>query len=128
MSNEFSWVMARYACSPFEVYKQLQMGCERDVSERDETRRPPPKDPFIFKIASSGDSFLVWLEGDRISSSVEFRWTEKGISVRDNNKKPFLEATLTLNDEGECRLKVGTDSLTCWQFRRRSLEDLFFNF
>jgi hypothetical protein len=33
---------------------------------------------------------------------------------------------VTLNDEGECRLKVGDDELEEWQVLKRALETLFF--
>jgi hypothetical protein len=44
--------------------------------------------------------------------TMEFGWTETGTAVRDNDKKPIFEATCTLNDDGECRLEVGTESFT----------------
>jgi hypothetical protein len=36
------------------------------------------------------------------------------------------KATLTLNDMGECRLKINGQEREFWQFRRTALEDLFF--
>jgi hypothetical protein len=46
----------------------------------------------------------------------------------DDTRKTILEGTLSLSDETECRLKVGDKELTFWQFRKRALENLFFNF
>lgn len=129
MEQDFRWVTARHACSPFEVYKLLQSGCERDIEERNALRKSPTDDPFTFKLTTDGDGFYVLRQGERrIASSVAFNWTEAGISVLGNDRTVFLEATLTLNDEGECRLKVGAEELSLWQFRKRALEDLFFNF
>jgi hypothetical protein len=46
--------------------------------------------------------------------------------VRGNDDAVLLEAGLTLNDEGECRLRTGEQELTFWQFRKRALYNLFF--
>ena len=37
-----------------------------------------------------------------------------------------LQATLTLTDDGNCKIKVGKDELEPWQFLRLVLEPLFF--
>jgi hypothetical protein len=38
----------------------------------------------------------------------------------------ILRATITLNNEGRCMLKVDDEELEQWQVRRMALEDLFF--
>lgn len=37
-----------------------------------------------------------------------------------------LRATITLNNEGRCMLKVDGEELEPWNVRRMALEDLFF--
>src|ERR1700732_2272916 len=72
IEHEFPWVSARHACSPVEVYKLLQNGCERDVAARNYLRGPAPADPVVFKIKPNGDSFFVLREGHQIKASIEF--------------------------------------------------------
>jgi hypothetical protein len=43
------------------------------------------------------------------------------------SSEPVCKATLTLTNEGKCKLKVeGGEELYDWQFRRMVLENLFF--
>jgi ornithine cyclodeaminase/alanine dehydrogenase-like protein (mu-crystallin family) len=37
-----------------------------------------------------------------------------------------LQASITLNSDGQCKLKVGNDELEQWQVRRMALETLSF--
>lgn len=126
MEQEFRWVKAQAECSPFQVLKALQDGCQQDVLDRNEQRKEG--DAFGFRLTSTVKNFRVLREGNRISASVKFEASSKGITVSDDNGAVSLQATLTVNDEGECRLKTGKDEVTFWQFRRRALQDLFFNF
>ena len=124
--QQYSWVNARAACSPFEVFKCLLMGAETDVKERNATLAGGSR--FTFKIGPCDEeSFLVIRQVGKGAASVEFVHTAVGIQVRDDARATILEGILTLNDEGNCRLKVGDKELTFWQFRRRALEALFFN-
>lgn len=126
MDQEFRWVKALAECSPFQVLKFLQDGCQQDVQDRNEQRSEG--DAFGFKITSTANHFRVLREGNRISSSVKFEASPTGISVSDDNDIVILQAILTVNDEGQCRLRIGNDEVTFWQFRRRALQDLFFKF
>jgi predicted polyphosphate/ATP-dependent NAD kinase len=127
MEQEFRWVKAQQACSPFEVFKLLQIGCQKDAEDRREIALAAG-DPVGFKVTPGGTEFLVLREGNRISSSVLFKWDANGIVVYDAEDRLMLRASLVVNDEGECRLKVEKEELTFWQFRKRALQDLFFNF
>jgi hypothetical protein len=60
------------------------------------------------------------------SRSVDFVCTRDEIQVSDDKDQLLYSASLTLNDEGKCRLRVGDKELTQWQFRRMALEKLFF--
>ena len=64
--------------------------------------------------------------GDRSTERVEFCRCEKTIQVNDKDGKKILEATLTLNDSGECRVKIGGQEYELWQMRKKALENLFF--
>jgi hypothetical protein len=124
------WVKARAECSLAKVFQQIRLGVEGDVKSRNAQRPSIPS--YVFETAIDDDAVVVIVKSTsdsgslRFPQSVIFRLTDTSISVRDKNDKPMFEATLTLNDEGECRLKVGELELEFWQFRRRALEDLFF--
>lgn len=61
----------------------------------------------------------------RISS---FSSQEGTVPIRTTYTTEGLAATLTLTDDGECKLKLPKgEELACWQFRKRVLEDLFLN-
>jgi hypothetical protein len=61
-----------------------------------------------------------------LHESMIFRLTNYTIDVLEKDYKPLLTALAMLNDEGECKLKVGDQKLELWQFRKRALENLFF--
>lgn len=124
--QDFRWVKAVRSCSAFEVFKLLQGECAQDVEDRNEIRSGAEQRLVIFAISAHGGKFLVTRQGTQISSSVRFECRPASIVVLDDDEHVFLEASLAVNDLGECRLRVGEDELTRWQFRRRALHDLFF--
>lgn len=82
---------------------------------------------MISLVVTSAVSFAVTLTGNGIPHrSVSFSLIGEVIVFRDDQKDVSIAAGLTLNDSGECRLKVGSDERESWQFRRAALEDLFF--
>jgi hypothetical protein len=120
--QDFDWVTARHSCSPFGIFKILREQVESDIAIR-----TAQEQKVRFRVDSSPDRFLVIRESNNCKpASVEFRWTQSGIAVRNDEGRIVLEGTLTVNDAAECRLKVQEQELTFWQFRRRALEDLFF--
>ena len=62
------------------------------------------------------------------AQTLTFRKTDSGVKVTAEDDKVLHAATLTLGEDGECRLKLNREELEFWQFRRRALEDLFFGF
>jgi len=126
MSEDFDWVKARAACSIAVVFKELQMGVKADV----EIANALPGREGQFKVADGGDSdhFAVVRDQPRGNTdSVEFVRSGGRITAAHSRTKAKVEATLTLNDDGECRLKVNGKEVGQWQFRRKALEDLFFD-
>jgi len=57
---------------------------------------------------------------------VNFNLTEHSIVISDQDGNTIFEAVATLNDEGECRLKVTGQEKELWQVRKMALEELFF--
>lgn len=124
--QDFNWIEARHLCSPFGVFAELRKQAESDVAIRNAQEQE-----VRFRVDRSPDCFRVIREAKSLSActpaSVEFRWTASGIEV-SNDTGIILQGALTVNDEGKCRLRVKERELTFWQFRRRALEDLFFNY
>ena len=118
------WVKARAACSPQVVFKELELGARGDVDAIKE-ERPDSASEFDFLVTDGG--FSVMRRGEMRADSIDF--TLEGDSIKAKDPRPegvSVTATLTLNDNGECRLKVGNQELEQWQFRRKVLEALFF--
>ncbi len=118
------WVSARAACSLGRVFDQIKLDVEEDVKARMALRSAPPY--YVFEVSSTTDRLTVSLSGNKIDrKSVRFELYEKSIISEDMNGVK-TEATLTLNDLGECRLKVNNQEWEFWRFRRTALEGLFF--
>jgi hypothetical protein len=135
--SSFGWVDRRADCSLFAVFSELKMGVKNDIEAR--AKQGPKQAPdqpvrFRFKPDENNENrFSVLREGHQLAASVEFGCDAKGIYASDGTGKDLVRGTVTLNDEGDCRLKVadasgGIAEVTCWQFRRRALEELFFGF
>lgn len=128
-----NWVKLRHECSPFKVFLELRNGTEEDVSVRNQISANSQN--VVYEVDSAQDemSFQVIgtiqaaIPGLPLGRSVKFQRTENGITVQRAGK-PNIDAVLTLTNDNECKLQVGSDILTLWQFRKRALEDLFFNF
>jgi len=115
-------------CSPTEVFQRLKLDVKADAEAR--TRYLLDHNgTYGFTAISNGRSISVFIQGGGVTPgpSVVFTQTEDGISVHDEADNLIFDATLTLSDKGECRLKVDGLELESWQFRKLALEDLFFS-
>jgi hypothetical protein len=109
------------------VFQTVRLGIESDVKERNR-RLPVGYNPFETKY--DGQHLLVFRHNPRAEKQdiLRFTATESGIRVVDDVAGVVtLEAHLTLNDKGECRLKVNGAECAFWQFRRRALEAMMFD-
>ncbi|WP_420616424.1 hypothetical protein [Candidatus Palauibacter sp.] len=130
-AHDFDWISARKACSygcefgklritVDEYTKQFEKGDWKTTRRaRDDARRPA----FVVSQCEPG------LPPDELSDAhVWFVLQKEGIQTYSsfNSNSPDTEATLTLNDEGECVYMVKGKPLLRWQFLRMTLEPLFF--
>lgn len=125
------WVSKRAACSVNKVFQEIKEGVRKDLATRNaQIESEPP-----FEITGNGECFFVVRERRQNQNvfkySYRFEQTETAIRVTNAmNNAPITEATLTLNDAGECRLKVKDGErikeLEQWQFRQAALQDLLF--
>jgi hypothetical protein len=120
--SEIDWVTARHQCSTKGVFEKLKSEVARDVQIRMALN---VGQPHGFEFQASGDEFRVMTAGILQNRVVAFKLSGKSIVV-DLDDQRILEGTVTLSDEGQCRLKVGEGEYEHWQFRKRALEQLFF--
>jgi hypothetical protein len=124
--RELDWVKARSECSIARVFSELYLGAKNDVEAINLT--PIATDnigsPFDVHANPSGNSFVVF-RTENIHRTVKFRLGPDRIEII--NQAGQFTITLTLNNEGRCKLKVnGGEELEQWQARRMMLEGLFF--
>ena len=126
--EQLDWVHARFECSLVRVFKELEQGVREDIGiaqslvpERSQTKFD------IVKAASARFSAIRVDDPMKASAhSVDFACGNGKITVYNDKDEIMFAATLTLNNEGKCRLIVNDEELTQWQFRQRALEKLFF--
>jgi hypothetical protein len=125
-TSDFDWVKARTDCSISNVFERLKITVARDAAARTDTLIKGGAH-HGFSAVPEGRTVSVVLQGVPEQMSVVFEKKETAIAVRDGEGKQTFEATLTLNDSGECRLKVDGKELDLWQFRKLALESFFFD-
>lgn len=124
------WVTARANCNARHVFHDIRDEVEKDIATRNTFITERQKADFVgFQFEpQDAASFAIIRNGASIVSRITFKCGDSAITVLDDAGRKLVEATLTLNDAGECRLAVNKEELAHWQFRRRALQDLFFSF
>jgi hypothetical protein len=125
--SDFNWVKARHECSAARMFTRLSLRAAADVEERNELRTDRElKREIKFEFQSKGARFEVF-QNSRERPSVTFVLDGDGIRVEGNNPSACFAGTVTLNNEGQCRLKVEQEELQEWQVLKRALEAFFFS-
>ncbi len=125
MENEFDWVNARANCSIGLLFEQLKTQVEKDMDTRQALCKGPPY-YYAFRFKVENNTIIALIEGHRLHESVTFRLSGNAIEVMGRDGKLSFNGIATLNNDGNCRLRVNGDELELWQFRKKALEDLFF--
>jgi hypothetical protein len=128
--SEFDWVEKRFHCSLGEVFENLRAEVDGDVRKRQELLDPSERSFWTFNFRSSDRSFTAWVRSrdTDVHKTVEFRLEATHISIRRPEPAKIILASVTLNNEGRCILKIVDEEYERWQLRKLALEDLFFNF
>lgn len=124
--KEFDWVSARSECSALHVFNTLRLGVEEDAKAFNKTSAVVAKmrSPVEVRSNTLKDYFVVYLAGNS-TVKVEFNCERDWIKVTKGEEEHSV--TLTLNNQGACRLRIdGGEELEQWQVRRAMLEELFF--
>lgn len=124
--QELNWVEKRAACRVEEVFNQLCNEIESDIRFVNGLLRKE----LYFKQEPLSDGTLVIGQPNRyprLTVSIGIN-IERKIAVRDQATPAEWTVRVGLNNEGRCvmRLEDGTE-LETWQFRKKALEELFFN-
>ncbi|MGA2609541.1 MAG: hypothetical protein ABSH01_19040 [Terriglobia bacterium] len=122
---EGGWVRARANCYPEHIFKQIEIGAQDDIDVINSEHNLDEAAKFMLQPNSSGNFFTVYRTVNRVTREVKFYITRDGMRiVKDDGEE--IKVTLTLNNYGQCRLKVNGEELEQWQVRRLALEGLFF--
>lgn len=129
--KELRWVKERSACSLSNIFKALESGVRADTEDVQALQPEGLQLHFEFQSQSNKQFSVTRIDDPRVhvGESVVFSLGKDSIVVetRDNssNNKMF-SATITLDDDGNCKLRVQDKTLEQWQVRRMALERLFF--
>src|SRR5437773_10972312 len=102
---DFDWVKERSECSLGLAFAKLKAEIQADVTKRNQTLQEGAL--VKFDTASIDYRHIVVVREGRFHKSVTFSLTQNEIVVLDAEETMMFEATLTLNDDGECRFKIG---------------------
>lgn len=126
---DFDWVDARSKCTSGGVLLILQSQSDSDVAKRNAILTPMEMQYGIsFKIQRGRGVFRVSRTGlvdDQIDFAL-FTQTDDGISVSYKDERLTFVGTLTLSNDGECKLRIKDEEYSFWQFRKLVLEPIFF--
>jgi len=128
--SNLDWVKVRAECSIHHVFKELELGVHEDIEKMQSFVKPDETIKFSVVKTSSGRFAAMRVNNPfSTSQSVYFVCKNNEISVHEDGsfgEELRMTATLTLTNDGHCKLKVGDEELYQWQFRRMALERLFF--
>lgn len=129
--ENLDWVTVRGQCSVAHVFKELELGVREDIAKAQSLVGPHEEIRFSLAKAVTNRFAAVRVDDPitSISQSVYFVCKRSSIEVHEDGsvgEELRMTATLTLTNEGHCKLKVGDQELFQWQFRRMALEGLFF--
>ncbi len=92
-------------------------------------RQIPKDEHYAFKFVVTNErEFSALVMGHKIHHAVIFSLSlpSQSIQVRDDKDILIFDATTTINDDGECRLKIKGQERELWQVRKIALEGLLF--
>ena len=123
--RNLDWVKERSECSIMKVFETLKLQVKEDMEQRNKLL--PSGSHYNFIMTQHDNAFVVMSQSNEKNKGVAFELVGSVIQVNDRNGNEKFSATLTLNDDGECKVKIRDQERELWQMRRAALEDLFFN-
>ncbi len=125
---DFDWVTARHLCSAQAFFERLRTGAKQNVATRQALHDALGDSGSVEFESTAPDEFTVrrFLGKSGAVRSISFERTSHGVSVSGHGMHVELTGSLTLTDEGQCRLLVEGEPLAEWQVLKRGLDALFF--
>ena len=126
------WVKRRAKCSAEQLFLLLVEVLDADAKDmqaltKDKNltfgvARPAPSKAVVSRLRDFGGGMK---DGD----AVVFERTRTGTitATKQPQNQRIFEALPWLDEDGECRLRIGTKSFYLWQISRLALEELFFS-
>lgn len=124
LPSDFDWVTARRNCSGAKVMELLSLEAKKNVESIKTINQGRVREPVQYVGFDGG--FSIVTDSFR-STGLRFSLMDDNIYVHDSAGQLKLTASLTLNDQGKCRLLVEGQELDRWQLLKRVLEPLFFS-
>jgi hypothetical protein len=122
--RELNWVKERFECSIAIVFQQLKLAIEEDCRTYNVLNQLPPAISYRTVVNPEGNVLMVCHSMDT-RRVIKVSVGNSSIQIDNEVTHEKFTVTLTLNDEGRCKCKIGTEELEQWQVRRRILEGLF---
>lgn len=124
---DFDWVTARSKCAADVVFEQLRLMAKQNVET---FNRRTPADAQVFAdgeigFVDSGKVFKAWSRRGPEGLRAEFQLKGGTITVLGPHGRN-LSITLTLDNDGACKCKVGDAELDLWQVLKLALEPVMF--
>lgn len=123
--SDFNWVTARWQCSAWNMFELLK-GEASANKETVEALWKARGHPVVLSFHDNDQFFAVSRWVGTKEHGVKFVLRGNQIHVESLGEQVNFTASLTLSDDGECRLVVDDVELDRWQVLRRALEPLFF--
>ncbi|MGC2246114.1 MAG: hypothetical protein WA609_05895 [Terriglobales bacterium] len=125
--RELNWVEKRAACTAAQIFNELCSGIDNDVSAINAARELPDGNRFGADMMQTGRAVAVGQYGAAPRKRVIVELSGQEIKVHDDATQSRWCATVALNDEGRCILKLEDGSeIEQWHFRKKALQALFF--
>ena len=126
LPRNWDWVAARSECSERQFFERLYLGAVENVAKRTALLTSAELSArTLFRHESHQGLFSVFTEASN-GPMVRFRLDGKRIVVESDQGDVKFDGTITLDDRGRCRLRVGNEELDEWQVLKRALEQLLF--
>lgn len=123
--STWDWVTARANCSAAVMFEQLRQMAEANIGARNK-QRGDARFHFMESEDSDVRGVLFTVLDTKTMHRAIFRLEDHAIRISGRDDTSPMAVTLTLTNEGECKLLVGDRVLEPWQLLREVLEPLLF--
>jgi hypothetical protein len=125
LPDNFDWVAERFKCSAAAKLAELHRLVEQNVVTRNQQVGPTQIGPiqrFSINVLRTDPLFFKVSDTQR-RNGVDFSLQGDTIRIEDASTR---HVSLTLDNEGRCKLVLDGEELDSWQLLKRALEPLFF--